>query len=163
MQFTDLLSTYSYSSSSPSCISSEYDYDSANEVPNSCSEDDWEMYERDFDPKQFKSTKIGPDYQITDPLPTGHGKDPQSSDRSGLEVEIWNPDRISTENLGKYQQLEIISGFDSDRFLMNLKALWPYHLYKYSEDQALQYLVNKKYDIATALTTLVVDIEDLIR
>ena len=40
--------------------------------------------------------------------------------------------------------------------------MWPYHLYKYSEDHALAYLVSKGYDVETALTTLVVDIEDLI-
>ena len=51
---------------------------------------------------------------------------------------------------------------DLDCYLANLKLLWPYHLYKYSEDHALAYLVCKGYDVETALTTLVVDIEDLI-
>ena len=46
---------------------------------------------------------------------------------------------------------------------MNLKHLWPYHLYKYSEDQAIKYLVDKNYDTEMALTTMVVNIDDLIR
>ena len=50
----------------------------------------------------------------------------------------------------------------SDRYLSNLKLLWPYQLYKYSEDQALKYLVKKNYDIELALTTLVVNIDDLV-
>ena len=50
----------------------------------------------------------------------------------------------------------------SDRYLTNLKLLWPYQLYKYSEDQALKYLVKKNYDIELALTTLVVNIDDLV-
>ena len=49
-----------------------------------------------------------------------------------------------------------------DRYFTNLKALWPYQLYKYSEDQALKYLVRYNYDIETALTTLVVNIDDLV-
>ena len=49
-----------------------------------------------------------------------------------------------------------------DRYFTNLKALWPYHIYKYSEDQALKYLVRYKYDIETALTTIVVNIDDLV-
>ena len=49
-----------------------------------------------------------------------------------------------------------------DRYFANLKLLWPYHLYKYSEDQALKYLVRKKYDIEMALTTLVVNVDDLL-
>ena len=49
-----------------------------------------------------------------------------------------------------------------DLYFANLKALWPYQLYKYSEDQALKYLVRYKYDFETALTTLVVNIDDLV-
>lgn len=49
-----------------------------------------------------------------------------------------------------------------DRYFANLKLLWPYQLYKYSEDQALKYLVRKNYDIEMALTTLVVNIDDLV-
>ena len=83
--------------------------------------------------------------------------------RLELASEIWNPDRISPDNLGKYQQLIVKLVHTSlDRYFANLKVLWPYHLYKYNEDQALRYLVNKKYDIETALTTLVVNLDDLI-
>ena len=74
---------------------------------NSNSDDDWEMYEKEFDPKHFKKAKIGPDYQITDPLPIGDsqkGKVDQSA-------EVWNPDRISADNLGKYQLNFLISTF----------------------------------------------------
>ena len=83
--------------------------------------------------------------------------------RLELASEIWNPDRISPDNLGKYQQLIVKLVHTSlDRYFANLKVLWPYHLYKYNEDQALRYLVRYKYDVETALTTLVVNLDDLI-
>ena len=55
------------------------------------------MYEKDFDPKFFKTTKIGPGFQITDPLPTGE----EQAGTEELATEVWNPDRISADNLGK--------------------------------------------------------------
>ena len=77
-------------------------------------------------------------------------------------IEQWNPDKISQKGLGKCKLFLFIKTLILDCYLANLKLLWPYHLYKYSEDHALAYLVCKGYDVETALTTLVVDIEDLI-
>ena len=102
---------------------------------------------------------MGPDFQITDALPSGRPTK-VDEDRS---AEVWNPDRISSDDLGKKSINFLISTMCRlDRYFANLKLLWPYHLYKYSEDHALKYLVRKNYDIELALTTLVVNIDDLV-
>ena len=64
------------------------------------------MYEKDFDPKFFKSTKIGPSFQITDNLPTGDSQNAKEAERAD---EVWNPDRISTDSLGKWTLYFLIS------------------------------------------------------
>ena len=37
---------------------------------------------------------------------------------------------------------------------MNVKLYWPYDLYKYSEDLALNYLVKHNYDVELALALI---------
>lgn len=41
-----------------------------------------------------------------------------------------------------------------DFYFANLKLFWPYDLYKYSEDQALNYLVKYNYDIELTLAMI---------
>ena len=64
------------------------------------------MYEKEFDPKYAKQTKIGPCFQITDNLPTN---DPQNAREDELSAEVWNPDMISTHTLGKWTHYFLIS------------------------------------------------------
>ena len=61
-------------------------------------------------------------------------------------------------------------------YFTNVKLYWPYDLYKYSEDMALNYLVKHNYDVELALALIskfrfinltffvfiVVDIDDLV-
>lgn len=72
---------------------------SSSNADSSDDESDWEIYERDYSPKHFKEPNVGPDFQITDALPCGQ---PRKLDVD-LSAEVWNPDRISADNLGKNQ------------------------------------------------------------
>ena len=69
--------------------------------------DDWDIYERDFDNKQFKKTQIGPEYQITDPLPSSNLTRSGSPSKHDQSVEHWNPDRLSQRELSKWTALLI--------------------------------------------------------
>ena len=73
---------------------------------NSCSEDDWEIYEKEFDPKHFKITKRGPGFQVTDALPTGNTTEAPIE----LATEVWDPTKISAANLGKYRLIMRLIG-----------------------------------------------------
>lgn len=49
-----------------------------------------------------------------------------------------------------------------DFYFTNVKLYWPYDLYKYSEDLALNYIVKHNYDVELALALIIVDIDDLV-
>ena len=69
------------------------------DASNSDIESDWEIYDRDFSPRHFKDANVGPDFQIIDPMPDVEPLKPCVD----LSAEVWNPNKISSDNLGKNQ------------------------------------------------------------
>lgn len=80
-------------------MSEESGGESFSNALNSNLENDWDVYDREFPPKHFKDPQVGPDFQITDAMPTGE----EGEVKPDLSAEVWDPDKITEENLGKCQ------------------------------------------------------------